>query len=204
MRAAARSRAIGLALALLAAAVVVSGAQAAEPERFFIDLYGGVARVEDSDVPDWYFADTVGTVGARAGWWIGTDWGVALRTWFFQSDAKQESLTASDLALLGFSVEAMARWRFHDRLAVYGSLGPVLAVATLDVKESPTQPEDDDRSLAPGLSAAVGFEVKLFERLRLFAETQMSLIYAEFEFPNRSITPRLLNFYGLFGVRIPF
>ena len=42
------------------------------------------------------------------------------------------------------------------------------------------------------------------KQLRAFAEVQSSLMYSSFEFSDRTVTPRLLNVYGLVGVRFAF
>jgi hypothetical protein len=185
--------------------VVCTGVAAAETrERGFIDLYGGAVRLWESDVPDWKFEDLTPSVGARAGIWLGDHWALTLRTWYYQTDAKQEVTSPSDLAFLGISLELLARWRLDERWAVYGTLGPMLAITTLDLQSPGTRTEDDARSLAPGASGSVGIEVSVWRGLRGFAEAQLSIVYPQFTFQDRSITPRLVNTNGLVGVRVPF
>lgn len=182
-----------------------TGAMAQEADRAFVDLYGGVTALFESDVPDWSFNDVVRTIGGRAGVWIRPNFGLALRMWWFQTNAKQANVSPSDLASLGFSLEMMGRWRFADRWALYGSLGPALLVNTLDLARPDNEKiEDDARSLSPGVSGGVGIEFSILRHLRAFGEIQGSLVYAKFEYPDRTITPRLGNLYGLVGVRVPF
>jgi hypothetical protein len=178
-------------------------AAAGERERGFVDLYGGIVGLDESDVPDWRFADVTPVVGGRVGVWLADTWALTLRTWYFQSDAKQEQISPSDLAFLGLSLEILARWRLDDRWAVFGSLGPMLAINTLDREIMPRQ-EEDARSLSPGASASVGVEVRVWNRLRAFIEGQATLVYASFDFRDRPISPRLLTSSGLVGVRVPF
>jgi hypothetical protein len=197
--------ALGLALAVL----TDTSAMAEERESGFVDLYGGALRLVESDVPDWTFRDTTGTVGARVGVWFAEPWGLAFRTWYFQTDARQEpNGLPSDLAFLGMSLELLARWRLTERWTLYGSLGPAIAVTTLDrarlLDGAVSEREEDDRSLAPGATASLGVEARLVGRLRAFVEGQTSVVYPEFEFSDRSITPVLVNIYGLVGVRLAF
>ncbi len=194
---------VGLMLALL----TVTPAMAEERERGFVDLYGGGLRLVESDVPDWQFRDTVGTAGARIGVWLAEPWGLTFRTWYFQSDAREEpSGLPSDLAFLGLSLELLARWRLGDRWTFYGSLGPALAVTTLDRAQlvDGAVRDEDDRSLAPGATGSLGIEARLVGPLRAFVEGQASVVYPEFEFRDRTLTPVLVNLYGLAGVRLAF
>jgi outer membrane protein with beta-barrel domain len=195
-------------LTALTFVLLTSGvAVAAEVERGFFDVYGGVMGLFESDVPGSKFADSSPTLGGRIGVWIGDSWGLTLRTWYFQTDAKLATSTSpSDLAFLGVSVEVVARWPLDDRWTVYGSLGPAMAVNTLDAQRSVDGRtiEEDSRSIAPGVSGAVGVEARLLPRLRAFAETQGSLVYPSFRFADRRLSPQLLNAYGLVGLRIPF
>jgi hypothetical protein len=195
--------ALGLALAVL----TDTSAMAEERESGFVDLYGGALRLVESDVPDWTFRDTTGTVGARVGVWFAEPWGLAFRTWYFQSDAREEpSGLPSDLAFLGMSLELLARWRLGDRWTFYGSLGPALAVTTLDRAQlvDGAVRDEDDRSLAPGATGSLGIEARLVGPLRAFVEGQASVVYPEFEFSDRTLTPVLVNLYGLAGVRLAF
>ena len=175
-------------------------------ERGFVDLYGGATRLFEADVPTWQFADNTPVVGARVGVWLGQNWGVTLRTWYFQTDAKEEAgLSPSDLAFLGVSLELLGRWSLGERWALYGSLGPSLAVNTLDVQIDPaTRREDDARSVAVGASGAVGVEFRILASLRAFVEAQTSFVFPSFELRDRTISPRLINVYGLTGIRIAF
>lgn len=191
------------ALALLLPAPAGAG----ERGRGFVDAYGGVAGLLESDVPDARFADAVPVVGGRVGVWLGDRIGLAFRTWYFQSDAKLERSTSpSDLAFLGLSLEALARWPLDERWSVYGSLGPAVAVTTLDFQRIVGgQPvEEDARSVAPGVSAGLGVEARVLPFLAVFAETHASLVYPSFHFSDQRLAPRLLNLYGLVGVRVPF
>lgn len=184
--------------------LVWTGTAAAEGrERGFVDLYGGVVGLDESDTPHWRFADVTSTVGARAGVWLADTWALTLRTWYFQTDAKQEQSSPSDLAFLGLSLEILARWRLDDRWAVYGSLGPMLAINTLDVETRPGH-EEDARSLSPGASASVGVEIRMWKGLRGFVEGQVTVAFPEFEFRDGPISPRLLTSNGLVGIRLPF
>jgi hypothetical protein len=175
-------------------------------ERGFVDLYFGGTRLFESDVPTLKFADTETVSGGRVGIWLGPNWGLTFRAWYVQSDAKETNgLSPSDLAYLGMSLELLARWRFAERWALYGSAGPAIAVTTLDVQLDPvTRKEHDARSVAVGATAAVGVEFVIYKQLRGFAEAQMSLVYPSLDLPDRSISPRLLNMYGLMGVRLGF
>jgi hypothetical protein len=198
---------IGLSLALLWAGVsvplgpVTSDAQ--DVERGFVDLYLGITKLFESDVPTWKFADDARALGgARFGVWLGQNWGVTLRAWYLQTDAKEaDSLSPSDLALLGISLELLGRWPLGDRWALYGSLGPALAVTTLD---SETGKEDDARSVAAGASGAVGIEFRILKWMRAFGEVHGSLVYPSFGFHDQMITPRLLHLNGLAGIRLAF
>ena len=56
---------------------------------------------------------------------LGQNWGLTLRTWYFQTDAKEEGdLSGSDLSFVGVALELLARWPVSERWALYGSLGP--------------------------------------------------------------------------------
>ena len=88
-------------------------------------------------------------------------------------------------------------------MSLYGSLGPAAAVTTLDLA-LPEASEEDARSIAPGASASAGAEARLAGPLRAFAEAHLSLVYPRFEFSDRTITPQLLNMYGLIGIRFAF
>jgi hypothetical protein len=146
-------------------------------------------------------------VGARAGVWLGERWALTFRAWYFQTDAKLMSSTSpSALAFLGLSLEVLARWPLQDGWAVYGALGPAMAVATLDIERimQERKTEEDSRSVAPGLSGAVGVEKRLWPWLSALGEVQGSLVYPYFSFTDRRMTPRLLNLYGLVGARVPF
>lgn len=192
---------------LLVVLVVVGVAAAEERERGFLDVYGGVMGMLESDVPEWKFFDSSPVIGGRVGVWIGNNWGVTLRTWYFQTDAKERAASPSDLAFLGVSLEVLARWRLDERWTVYGSLGPAMAVNTLDIARNTAAgraTEEDARSVAPGASGAVGIETGVLPHLRMFAETQASLVYPVFHFSDRTMSPRLLTIYGLVGARIPF
>jgi Outer membrane protein beta-barrel domain len=204
-------RRIGLSVVLLWAGLSVplcQGVSAAQDvEHGFVDVYVGVTRLFESDVPTWKFADDARAVGgARFGVWLGQNWGVTLRTWYHQTDAREEGgLSPSDLAFLGLSLELLGRWPLGDRWALYGSLGPALVVNTLDRQIDPaTGQEDDARSVAVGASGAVGVEFRILKRLRAFGEVQSSLVYPSFEFRDQTITPRLINLNGLAGIRFGF
>jgi hypothetical protein len=175
-------------------------------ERGFVDLYFGRTRLFEFDVPTWSFADWVTVGGARFGFWLGQNWGLTFRAWYFQTDTKEDGgLSPSDLAFLGLSLELLGRWPLNDRWAVYGSLGPALAVNTLDRQmDSATGKEEDARSVAVGASASAGVEYSFVKWMRGFAEVQSGLVYPSFEFSDRTISPRLLNVYGLVGVRLVF
>jgi hypothetical protein len=190
--------------------VVVTGplapGEAQGQERGFVDLYGGATRLFEADVPTWQLADTSPVVGARFGVWLGQNWAVTLRTWYFQTDAREEGgLSPSDLAFLGVSLELLGRWPLGDRWALYGSLGPSLAVNTLDVQiDRATRREDDARSVAVGASGAVGVEFRVVRSLKAFVEAQTSFVYPSFDLQDRTISPRLVNIYGLTGLRLAF
>jgi hypothetical protein len=81
---------------------------------------------------------------------------------------------------------------------VYGSLGPVMAINTLDLERNVQGRliEEDARSIAPGASAALGVEARVLPRLRGFAEIHSSIVYPSFQFSDRTLSPRLLNLYG--------
>jgi hypothetical protein len=182
-----------------------SEAAAEEPEQAFVDLYGGFLHLFESDVPGWKLEDDTPTVGGRVGVWIGTNWGLTFRTWYFQTDAKLDTASPSDLAFLGLSLELIGRWSLTERWGLYGTLGPMVAVTSLDRQRDPvTRIEDDSRSVAPGGSLSIGTEIRLFKRLRAFAEVQGSLVYPEFDFPGRRSSPRLLTVHGLTGLRLGF
>jgi hypothetical protein len=140
------------------------------------------------------------------GFWIGKNWGLTFRTWYFQTDANLQSSTSpSDLAFLGLSLELIGRWPLTEHWAMYGTLGPMVAVTTLDRQRDPsTRVEDDVRSVAPGGSASLGTEFRVFKRMRVFAEVQSTVAYAQFDFPERTSSPRLLLLYGLTGLRLGF
>ena len=177
---------------------------AKERERGFIDVYGGGLYLFESDVPGSTFADDGGTIGGRLGVWVNGNWGVAFRAWYFQTDANVLTRgSPSDLAFLGMSIEVVVRWPIDDRWVVYGSLGPAMAINTLD-RTIPGSGDEDSRSISPGVSAALGIEARLLRHLSAFAETQGSLVYPSFRFSDRRLAPELLNVYGLVGLRIPF
>jgi hypothetical protein len=92
-----RMRVLAIALTIVVsvtaeAAVWLRGAAAEEAERGFADLYAGVVHLFESDVPGWKLEDTVGSIGARMGFWIGKNWGLTFRTWYFQTDANLQKL----------------------------------------------------------------------------------------------------------------
>ena len=193
--------AVGLVLLTSAFAV------AADRQRGFVDVYGGGLYLFESDVPGSTFENPGGTIGGRIGVWVNDNWGVALRAWYFQTDASlARSTSESDLVFLGLSVEVVGRWPIDDRWTVYGSLGPAMAINTLDTQRIvQAQPvEEDARSISPGVSGALGIETRLLRHLSAFAETQGSLVYPSFRFSDQRIAPELLNIYGLVGLRIPF
>lgn len=181
-------------------------AAAEERERGFFDAYTGLVGLFESDRPDWKFADSSSVIGGRVGVWMHASWGLSLRTWYFKTDAKEEMTSPSDLAFLGVSLELLGRWRLDERWAVYGSLGPAMAITTLDLERNVGGRliEEDARSIAPGASAALGIEARALPRLRGFAEIQSSIVYPSLQFSDRTMSPRLWNLYGLVGVRIPF
>lgn len=128
-----------------------SEAAAEQPEQAFVDLYGGFLHLFESDVPDWKLKDDTPVVGGRVGVWIGRNWGLTFRTWYFQTDAKLDNASPSDLAFLGLSLELIGRWYLAQHWALYGTLGPMVAVTSLDrQRDSVTGIEDDSRSVAPG------------------------------------------------------
>ena len=183
----------------------LSEAAAEGPEQGFFDVYGGFLHLFESDVPGWKLEDNSPTVGGRVGAWIGKNWGLTFRAWYFQTDAKLDNASPSDLAFLGLSLELMGRWSLAEHWALYGTLGPMVAVTSLDrQRDRVTGIEDDSRSVAPGGSLSVGTEIRVFKRLRAFAEVQGSLVYPEFDFPGRRNSPRLLSVYGLTGLRLGF
>jgi hypothetical protein len=47
-------------------------------------------------------------------------------------------------------------------------------------------------------------EARVLPFLAVFAETHASLVYPSFHFSDQRLAPRLLNLYGLVGVRVPF
>jgi len=184
-----------------------SGAAAGETqEHGFVDFYGGGVRLFEADVPGSSFADVTPTVGTRAGVWLGPNWGLTFRVWYFQTDAKLlGSSSPSDLAFLGLSLELLARWQLTGRWAVYGTGGPVIAVTSLDRQRDPaSRIEDDARSVAPGVSAALGSEVRVFRQLRAFIEIHGAVAYPEFRFPSGTIVPRLGTLHALAGLRLGF
>lgn len=187
--------------------LTAGSAVAQERERGFVDLYYGMTKLFESDVSNWKFEDERGVAGLRAGMWINdtNTMALTLRTWYFQTDAKEQRSGPSDLAFLGVSLELLMRWKLSDRWAIYGTLGPAMAVTTLDVAPALRGIEDDARSVAPGASSSVGVEVRVLSSLRAFAEMQGSLVYPAFEFfDDRTVSPRLMNLYGLVGLRMPF
>lgn len=187
--------------------LTAGSAVAQERERGFVDLYYGMTKLFESDVSNWKFEDERGVAGLRAGMWINdtNTMALTLRTWYFQTDAKEQRSGPSDLAFLGVSLELLMRWKLSDRRAIYGTLGPAMAVTTLDVAPALRGIEDDARSVAPGASSSVGVEVRVLSSLRAFAEMQGSLVYPAFEFfDDRTVSPRLMNLYGLVGLRMPF
>jgi hypothetical protein len=195
-----------LALVVAAGAPMWPTRAAAErPEQVFFDVYGGFLHLFESDVTDWKLEDDRATIGGRVGVWIDRSWGLTFRTWYFQTDAKLDNVSPSDLAFLGLSLELIGRWSVTDRWALYGTLGPMVAVTTLDRQRDPvSRIEDDSRSVAPGASLSIGTEIRVFKRLRAFAEVQGSLVYPEFDFPDRTTTPQLLTIYGVTGLRLGF
>jgi hypothetical protein len=194
-----RSSVVGVVAALLWTA----SAGAEEPQRWFVDIYGGVAKTQESDVEGWNFNDAKATVGGRGGFWFTRHWALTFRTWYFQTDADQELRSPSDLHLLGFSLEVLGRWQFHERVGLYGSLGPMVAATRLDMQNTSGH-DEVDRTVSPGVSGAVGVEVRLLKHLGAFAEAQSSLTYPSFEFSTQDLSPRVWNIYGLGGVRILF
>lgn len=191
---------------LITSAIVLMAnvAIAEEPGRGFFDVYGGPAGLLESDVPGWKFADVTATVGARAGIWITDTWAVTFRGWYFQTDAKQRESSPSDLAFLGMSLELLGRWQFDRRWAMYGSLGPAMAITTLDLQRPDRSFEDEARNIAPGVSAGAGIEAQLVGRLSAFGEIHGSLVYQSLHFSHRTISPRLLNLDGVLGLRVGF
>jgi hypothetical protein len=102
------------------------------------------------------------------------------------------------------ALELLARWPVRDRWALYGSLGPALAVTALDRQIDPTmRKKEEAHCVAVGASGSGG-EYGIVKQRRAFAEVQSSLMYSSFEFSGRTITPRLLNVGGLVGVRFAF
>lgn len=193
--------------ALMVAAVVLLGASIAAAEerpRGFFDLYGGPTGLVESDVPGWKFADVTATVGGRTGLWLNEHWAVTVRAWYFQTDAKQRESSPSDLAFLGVSLELLGRWQLDPRWAVYGSLGPAMAITTLDLQRADRSVEDDTRSIAPGVSFGAGVEAHLVGRLSAFTEVHGAVVYPSFRFPDRTISPRLLPLDAIVGVRLGF
>ena len=182
-------------------------AAAEERERGFADVYYGMTKLFESDVSNWTFEDERGVTGLRAGLWLNdaSTLALTLRTWYVQTDAKEQRSGPSDLAFLGVSLELLMRWKLSDRWALYGTVGPMMAVTTLDMAPVLRGREDDSRSVAPGASTSVGVEVRVFSNVRAFAEMQGSLVYPDFEFfHDTTVSPRLTNLYGLFGLRMPF
>jgi hypothetical protein len=180
-------------------------AAAEQPEHGFLDVYGGFLHLFESDVPDWKLEDDSPTVGGRVGVWIAKNWGPIFRAWYFQTDAELDTASPSDLAFLGLSLELLGRWSLTEHWALYGTLGPMVAVTTLDrQRSSVTRVEDDSRSVAPGGSLSIGTEIRVLKGLRAFAEVQGSLVYPEFNFPARTSSARLLTVYGLTGLRLGF
>lgn len=203
-----RSIAFALLTMVVAAGAPVWPAEGASEHRqqAFFDVYGGVMYLFESDVPGWKLEDDSPTVGGRIGVWIGKTWGLTFRAWYFQTDAKlARASSPSDLAFLGLSLELLGRWVLTDDWALYGTLGPMVAITTLDrQRDAVTKIEDDSRSVAPGGSLSIGTDVRVFKRLRAFAEVQASLVYPEFDFPDSRSSPRLLTVHGLTGLRLGF
>ncbi|HXH83694.1 MAG TPA: outer membrane beta-barrel protein [Candidatus Tectomicrobia bacterium] len=196
-----------LVVALLAIALVAAPAAAQEREHGFADLYGGVAGLLESDVRAWDFADASTTVGGRLGVWLGERWGLAFRTWYFQTDAKERvGASPSDLAFLGLALELFARWPLDERWTLYGALGPAVAVTTLDRSRRVDGAivEEDARGVGPGGSGSVGIQARVAGPFSAFAELQTTLVYPELSFQGQTITPRLLTVHGLMGVRVRF
>ena len=135
----------------------VSVAFAQDQGHGFADLYFGGTHLFKSDVPTWEFNDTEPVGGARVGFWLGRNWGLTLRGWYYQTDAKEEGgLSTGNLDFIGVALELLARWPLSDRWALYGTLGPALAVATLDRQIDPTvRGKEDARSVAAGVSGSV-------------------------------------------------
>jgi hypothetical protein len=184
--------------------LATSIAMADERRSGFFDIYGGPTVLLESDVPGWKFADVKTTAGARTGLWINDNWAVTLRVWYFQTDAKQRESSPSDLAFIGLSLELLGRWQLDRRWAIYGALGPAMAINTLDVQRIDQITEDDARSLAPGVSAAAGLEAHILGRFSAFTEVHGGLVYPSFGFSHRTVSPRLLHLDGVLGVRVAF
>ena len=166
-------------------------------EQGFVDLYGGVAGLPESDVPGFRYADLTEVVGARVGLWLGPSWALTFRGWYHQTDVLDERGPEPDLAVLGGSLELMARW--DARLAwVKASLGPALAVMTLD------RGDQDARALAPGLSGGLGLERPLWGPVRAFVEYHGAMLYPCFHYPDRTLTPRIWTHAGVGGLRVGF
>jgi hypothetical protein len=202
-----RAIALSVLVLVVAAGAPMRPARAAaeRPEQVFFDVYGGFLHMFESDVPGWKLEDDSAAVGGRVGVWIDRNWGLTFRTWYFQTDAKLDNVSPSDLAFLGLSLELIGRWSVSERWALYGTLGPMVAVTTVDrQRDAVPRIEDDSRSVAPGGSLSIGTEIRVFKRLRAFAEVQGTLAYAEFDFPGRTGSPRLLTVYGLTGLRLGF
>jgi hypothetical protein len=82
---------------------------------------------------------------------------------------------------------------------------PAFAVTALDRQIDPTmRKKEDAHNVAVGASGSAGVEYGIVKQLRAFAEVQSNLMYSSFEFSDRTITSRLLNVYGLVGVRFAF
>ena len=97
-------------------------AVAADRERGFFDVYGGGLYLFESDIRGSTFADDGGTLGGRIGVWVNDNWGVALRAWYFQTDANVLTRgSPSDLALSDYQqpicIVCLAH-RTNDRRAV--------------------------------------------------------------------------------------
>jgi hypothetical protein len=195
-----------LAFTLVALLFSVSIGPAAAADRGFFDVYGGALHMLESDVPDWRFEASSTTAGARVGIHLAPSWALTFRSWYFDSDAKQRGTSPSDLGFLGLSFELLAKWRLDDRWALYATLGPMVAITTLDLEEriGDLKREQDAHSVSPGASAGIGLDAHVYGPLRAFAESHFTFVKPGFSFPGRDISPELLTLYGLLGVRVGF
>jgi hypothetical protein len=182
---------------LVALGIVLLSAASTHAEQGFLDVFVGGVRLFESDIPDGIFSDAVTGVGARAGVWLGRHWGLALRGWYQTTDVRIERHQPSDLAVVGLALEVFARWPLTSALSLYGAFGPALLIATLDLDQ------EDARSLAPGVTVALGIE-RALGPVRLFIESQLVLAYPSFEYRDRTITPQLFEYLGVVGLRVPF